>query len=171
MAIHNEAVLESEICADLAARGWLYTPPMVAALALMTPSTIENMPSLPAGSFRLDRSHPAQSLAGTAKAAWRSSHLCFTGAPAGLPRQTRHPAGPPARHRTTGLTPPPIPSAVSPGHGTECRTAGTLRRQPAAGHSSDALLPEPSELHRPGAVPERPAGGHGGDQDRLHPIH
>ncbi len=27
MAIHNESVLEAEICSDLAARGWLYTPP------------------------------------------------------------------------------------------------------------------------------------------------
>jgi hypothetical protein len=33
MAIHNEAVLEAEICADLGARGWLYTPPQGSTLS------------------------------------------------------------------------------------------------------------------------------------------
>jgi type I restriction enzyme S subunit len=43
-----------------------------------------------------------------------------------------------------------------------------LRRQPAAGGAAGALLAAQREQHRPGAVPQRRAGGDGGAEDRLH---
>ena len=33
MAIHNEATLETEICTDLASRGWLYSPPQGSSIS------------------------------------------------------------------------------------------------------------------------------------------
>ena len=46
--------------------------------------------------------------------------------------------------------------------------AGALRRQPPARGAAGALLAAQRERHRPGAVPQRHAGGHGRAEDRLH---
>ena len=161
MSIHKEIHLEDEICADLAAAGWLYDADDAArydrTLALFVDDVVAWIKaSQPKAWDAIEKSHGATA----PKVRGRT--------PAQGPGQPGHAGGAAPRLRDDRPEAPDRHVPVQAGAGDERRPAGPLRRQPPARGAPGALLRPPREQHRPGAVRQRHPGGHRRAQEPLH---
>ena len=161
MSLHKEINFENEICEHLAAHGWLYAEGDAAkydrARALFPEDVLAWVQATqPKAWEALAKNHGAHA-AETLLTRLRDSA-----------RPARHAGCAAARHRDAGPARKAVAGAVQAGAGHQPRHPGPLRRQPAARRAAGALLAAQREQHRPGAVPERPAGGDGRTEDRLH---
>ncbi len=162
MNLHREINFEQAICDHLAAHGWLYAdgdgehydrahglfpPDLLAWVEATQPDSWERL-------AKNARRGSRRTLAERVR-----KHLNERGTLDVL------------RHgiEMLGLKRAADAGAVQAGAGDQPRHPGPLRRQPAARGAAGAVFAAQRELHRPGAVPQRHAGGDGRAEDRLHP--
>ena len=165
MSLHKEINFEDEICEHLAAHGWLYAEGDAAkydrARALFPDDVLAwvqaTQPKAWEALVKNHGAHAAETLldppARLSSTSAARSTCCGTASSCWACAATL-----------------PL-AAVQAGAGDQPRHPGPLRRQPAARRPAGALLAAQRELHRPGAVPERHAGGDGRAEDRLHAEH
>ena len=164
MSLHREVNLEAQICDRLAAAGWLHSDgdaagydraralfpaDVVAWVQASQPKAWETLTKnhgAAAEAMLLDRIRKQMDERGTLEVLRRGVEMIGLRAPVAL-------------------------GTVQARAGDECRHSDPLSRQPPARGAAGALFAVQRKQHRPGAVPERPAGGDGGTEDRLHPRH
>ena len=144
----------------LAAHGWLYA---AGDAALYDRARAFSPPISSPGSRRPSRRHgrPDENHGAAAEAS------CSTAsASAGRPGNARRAA---PRRRVDRPQAAHCARSVQARAGDEPGHRRALRRQPAARGAAGPLFDGQRKLHRPRAVPQRPAGGHRRAEDRLHP--
>ena len=161
MSLHKEISFEIEVCDWLAAHGWLYESGDAErydrARALFRPTSSHGCrrPSPRRGRrWRRTTARPRRTSCSTACAS--SSTTAARSTCCGM------------ASRCSGLKQQLSLAQFQPGAGHERRHPRPLRRQPPARRAAGALFDGERELHRPRALPERPAGRDRRTQDGLH---
>ena len=169
MGVEHEKAFEDEICAHLAANGWLYSPTGAGydKTRALFPEDVfawleETQPDEWAKIVK-----PSMSPAEQAKAKEQLLDRLVQDPGPAAGRRWRH-----AERAAEGVQEDPgevLDVRVQAEHDAERGSAGPLRRGPGAGDAAGLLLVEEHEQHRPGAVRQRPAGCDAGAEDRQRP--
>ena len=161
MTLHREIAFENDICAHLAAHGWLYEETAAArydrARALFPDDLIawvqETQPEAWEACRRPRRRRRQRAGRPPARGARPAGHAGRAAPRPGL----------------VGLKQRVALAQFRPALAMNADIAGPLRRQPAARGAAGALLAAQRELPRPRAVPQRHSRRHGRTENRLHP--